>query len=322
MANNYNIRKLAGDKQESEVAYQLDRLLKKQKCEIIHDLRLSDGKYNAQIDHLIIHRYGFVIVESKSIKGSVLVNSDREWARSIGNKWEGMPSPVKQVQMQYKMLNAVLERSAPQLIRKILGVQTHFGGRVNDIIIAISSNTIFNRKTAPEDISKLVLKTEFVADRVIELMNRCGGVFSTDPWFSEKERLSIYHHLSNLKEYCGNDTEITASKTAPELEKIDDSASLILAKPRSQCEATATIKHARIHCKSCLSNDNLRGAYGKYGYYVQCECGSSTSMKMDCISCNSAKSKVKVKKKGNQYSGNCTSCGNVFNIGNFEQQLS
>ena len=153
-------------------------------------------------------------------------------------------------------------------------------------------------------------------------MNRCGGVFSTDPWFSEKERLSIYHHLSNLKEYCGNDTEITASKTAPELEKIDDSASLILAKPRSQCEATATIKHTRIHCKSCLSNDNLRGAYGKYGYYVQCECGSSTSMKMDCISCNSAKSKVKVKKKGNQYSGNCTSCGNVFNIGNFEQQLS
>ncbi|MFT6910745.1 MAG: transcription elongation factor Elf1 [Oleiphilaceae bacterium] len=323
MMKNYNIRKQAGDKQESDVAYQLDRLLKKKECKIIHDLRLTDGEYNAQIDHLIIHKYGFVIIESKSIKGSVTVNQQGEWTRSVGNRWEGMPSPIKQVEMQYKMLNAVLEGSAPQLLGKWLGLQKYLGGRINDIIIAISSNAIFDRKEAPKATSELVLKTEFVSDHVNTLMKRCGGVLSSHPWFTDKEFANIYEHLIYLKECSGNEVKndknmVSLILPAPKESERDDSTPVVWAKPQSSNQVTAKIKKALLHCKSCSSSDDLKGAYGKFGYYIQCGCGTNTSMKLDCISCSAPKSKVKIKKKGQEYSGNCSACQHVFQIGSFK----
>jgi hypothetical protein len=317
MTYNYTIRKQAGDKQESEVAYQLDRLLKKKECKIIHDLRLTDGEYNAQIDHLIIHKYGFVIIESKSIKGSVTVNEQGEWTRSVGNKWEGMPSPIKQVEMQYKMLNAVLEGSAAELLGRWLGMQKYLGGRVNDIIIAISSNAIFDRQMAPKGTSELVLKTEFVGDHVNTLMKRCGGVLSSDPWFTDNEFANIYEHLIHLKGCSGNEVEDDNNIAFKDPER-DDSTAVVSAKPQNSKQVTAKIKQVLVHCKSCSSSDNLKGAYGKFGYYIQCECGINTSMKLDCISCNAPKSKVRIKKKGEEYSGNCSACQYVFKIGSFK----
>ncbi|WP_412972122.1 nuclease-related domain-containing protein [Glaciecola sp. MF2-115] len=321
MLNNYKVRKQAGDKQESEVAYQLDRLLKRKKCKIIHDLRLTDGEYNAQIDHLIIHKYGFIIIESKSIKGSVTVNNQCEWSRSIGNRWEGMPSPIKQVEMQYKLLNGILDESAPQLVGKILGIQKQFGGRVNDIVIAISSNAIFNRIEAPDDISKLVLKTEFVADHVVALMDKCGGLLSSDPWFSKEELLNIYEHLTNINNVSvkrlksSNQTDAT---TALELSRIKENQPVVWHKVKISNLNSIKNMQALINCKSCSSSENLRGAYGKFGYYVQCDCGTNTSMKLECISCGAPKSRVKIKKKGTAYSGVCNACASEFTIGSFK----
>jgi len=37
--------------------------------------------FNSQIDHLIIYKAGFIVVESKSIQGAVRVNSMGEWER-------------------------------------------------------------------------------------------------------------------------------------------------------------------------------------------------------------------------------------------------
>ena len=47
---------------------------------VFNDLRFSyQGEYS-QIDHLILHRFGFVLIESKSIYGEVKVNAQGEWS--------------------------------------------------------------------------------------------------------------------------------------------------------------------------------------------------------------------------------------------------
>src|SRR2546423_13797828 len=57
---------------------------------LFNDLRLvaDDGEV-AQIDHLILHPNGFILIESKSIAGSVLINEHGEWCRVSGERRTG-----------------------------------------------------------------------------------------------------------------------------------------------------------------------------------------------------------------------------------------
>ena len=73
----------AGIKQEQDVAFYLRRAYKdRDNVMVINDLRIEHDGEVAQIDHLIVYTYGFIVVESKSIRGEVNVNEHGEWTRS------------------------------------------------------------------------------------------------------------------------------------------------------------------------------------------------------------------------------------------------
>ena len=98
---------IAGQKQEQDIAFFLRREFKDHpQVFIINDYKFSFNDETAQIDHLIIYPYGFLIVESKSISGEVKVNELGEWSRSFKSKWSGMPSPIKQAELQQKLLRS------------------------------------------------------------------------------------------------------------------------------------------------------------------------------------------------------------------------
>ncbi len=95
----------AGIKQEQDVAFYLRRAYKdRDNVMVLNDISLSYGGETAQIDHLIVYSYGFIVVESKSIRGEVKVNKYGEWTRSYKDSWNGMPSPIKQAELQIKLL--------------------------------------------------------------------------------------------------------------------------------------------------------------------------------------------------------------------------
>ncbi|MFI4915348.1 MAG: NERD domain-containing protein [Phycisphaerales bacterium JB060] len=95
---------------------------------VINDLRLVDPEQPepdprtggsspgvAQIDHLVLHRYGAFIVESKSVTGTVTVRDDGggdEWTRG----GRGFASPLRQAERQGEFLRAFLERHREQLV--------------------------------------------------------------------------------------------------------------------------------------------------------------------------------------------------------------
>src|SRR5690554_4117686 len=79
-----------GHKQEQDVAFHLRREFgDSQQVRIIHDLVIEHGGERAQIDHLVIHPYGFIIIESKSIVGEVQVNAEGEWSGGNRGNWAG-----------------------------------------------------------------------------------------------------------------------------------------------------------------------------------------------------------------------------------------
>ena len=68
----------AGIKQEHDVAFYLRRAYKNSdQVMVLNDLRIEHDGEIAQIDHLIVYTYGFIVVESKSIRGEVQVNGER-----------------------------------------------------------------------------------------------------------------------------------------------------------------------------------------------------------------------------------------------------
>ncbi|NHI02261.1 nuclease-related domain-containing protein [Oceanimonas sp. MB9] len=117
-------RRVAGDRQELDVAFYLRRAFKDdENILVLNDYRFSHLGETAQIDHLIVHRAGFIIVESKSIYGEVKLNSQGEWSRSNKGRWSGMPSPIIQAELQRDLLKAFLGAHVEQFLGTLLGVQ-------------------------------------------------------------------------------------------------------------------------------------------------------------------------------------------------------
>ena len=302
----------AGIKQEQDVAFYLRRAYKdRDNVMVFNDIRLSHAGEHAQIDHLIVYSFGFIVVESKSIRGEVQVNEYSEWSRSYKGQWSGMPSPIKQAELQLALLKQLLSAHDSQLLGTLLGMQQGFGGRCFDVFCAISSDAIIDRSKAPLDVADKLVKSEFVVEALDKKMD-----FKT--FFQFKARLA----------------ENRPSFTAQELTKICDFILAHISQPlitsvanqfTPQIQATskailaqvpaAQSQHhsAQVACKHCGAADGLTALSGRYGYFVQCgHCGGNTPLKRPCPACNSQETKVSKTKQ--LYVLKCSSCSSSTDI--------
>ena len=286
---------IAGQKQELDVAFYLRREFKDHpQIFIINDYKFSFNNETAQIDHLIIYPYGFVLVESKSISGEVTVNEFGEWSRSSKGKWAGMPSPIKQVELQQKLLREFLFHHRADILNKIFGLkQQSFGKRSWDNLCAVSSNSIIERNAIPKEISESVVKSEFLIDKINEVMNLKNSLMKTlnvldiRPDFSDDELQSITSFL----------IKNGANKTKQQPIKATTS------------ETIDTI----LKCKKCNEKSNYTAQHGRYGYFINCnECKTNTPMKIPCNQCQSKNTKVSKSKE--KYTLNCSDCNNQLQL--------
>jgi hypothetical protein len=305
----------AGQKQELDVAFYLRRAFKdNEQVFVFNDIKLKHNNETAQIDHLIMHTFGFILIESKSITGELTVNKYQEWSRSYNDKWYGIPSPIKQVELQKDLLKQLLQDHDSILLDKIFGLETlqkGFGGRQWEQLCAISSNAIINREAAPDKLANKLIKSEFIVDAVTKLMKLSSSkpspltFFKAEnrPWFNSSEAVRICDFILQ-RNSSENKVE---SKTNNQLfEKVD-----VLPSKRdgSVVESTCFNGHTelQLQCKQCHKKDTLEPMWGKFGYFVKCSsCSANTPMKSPCAIC--ASKKTKVSKKKERYTLTCPDC--------------
>jgi hypothetical protein len=70
-----------------------------------------------------VHPCGLVSIESKSIYGEVKVDSHGEWPRSYRGDWYGMPSPVRQAELQESLVKERLRENVEKFLRRLPGLQ-------------------------------------------------------------------------------------------------------------------------------------------------------------------------------------------------------
>jgi len=319
----------AGIKQEQDVAFYLRRAFKnRDDVMVFNDLRIIHDEEVAQIDHLIVTRLGFCLIESKSIKAEVNINKQGEWSRKYNGKITGFKSPIQQVGLQQKLLLALLTENIGQILDKMLGlVRQGVRGRRWESICAVSSDAVINRKYLPETLNERVVKSEFVADWVEKNMTHGEGfsakmkkLTSTEPLFSDIELKSICDFLLGRHEPLVAAQPASPSKKSTEVATVVSEPSVVYTavdrvevKPEPKVEVEVEVEDKQqdkpsvssMCCKGCQQSDKLTAMYGKYGYYTACECGTNTSMKTPCTQC---KKQMKVSKAKTEYTANCA-CG-------------
>lgn len=312
----------AGIKQEHDVAFHLRRAYKdRDNVMVLNDICILHNGERAQIDHLIVYSFGFIVVESKSIRGEVRVNEHKEWSRSYKGVWSGIPSPIKQAELQLTLLKQLLLNNASKLLGKLLGMQQSFGGRCFDVFCAISSDAMIDRSKAPAGEAEKLVKSEFVVEALDRIMNFkshfqiAGRLADSRPSFTQLEMNNICDFLLGFTASEQKPTQNSEPDSALQYDVFGASDNAVL--PAINKAVVDSTKQPttldKLKCKHCGERDGLSPLSGKYGYFVQCsKCKGNTPMRMPCPVCNSFEGKVRKSKL--VYILDCKSCGTPSDV--------
>jgi hypothetical protein len=314
-------RQEAGRRHEQDVDFHLHRGMKGEKnIHLFHDVKFEVDGETAQIDHLVLHKYGFILIESKCVYGEISVNANNEWSRSFKNQWYGIPSPIAQAEAQKVILKQALLAATNELLGKLFGVQKGFGGRRYDVLVAISSSAIIHRADMPEDVDNVTFKSEFLAAQVRALIFSYSGgwLLPNEVSFTEDEMTAIGDFLQRHQQTpCSSATTPSeaisehADHASPAQDKTATTTPVVVPIEKDTAPATPSQPTTwAVACKHCQNTTGLSGQYGRWGYYTHCsQCEKNTPLKTNCVKCKGTETRVN--KKRNVYTLNCSVCGDV-----------
>lgn len=189
-------RVIAGDTSEKQMAFYLKRAFgPAPDLYVLNDIRIEFQGEVAQMDHVVVSRWGLFIVESKSVSGSVRINSHGEWLRELKGSKQGMASPIRQAEMQSLLLKAYLQHHKERLRNAMLGLQKGFAFCPINIYVAISDSGVIHRQVdLPE-----VMKADVVVSAIQSWLSKRTslksilslGKDSTDWFMSADEARSV-----------------------------------------------------------------------------------------------------------------------------------
>jgi hypothetical protein len=98
---------------------QLERSLKDlPDLRVFSDLRLVQGQHAVTLDHLVLHRHGFIVIENAAMMLELSVSALGEWTHIYSNAPLRIPSPQVQLERKLKRLHSFLEGHASVLRRE------------------------------------------------------------------------------------------------------------------------------------------------------------------------------------------------------------
>ncbi|GGO18763.1 NERD domain-containing protein [Deinococcus humi] len=291
----------AGYEAERQMAHYLKRAYGEDPNKfVLNNLRVERKGEVAQIDHLIVLRFGLLVVESKSVAGQISVNEQGEWTRWWNRQGRGMPSPVLQGRRQLELLCALLtDHTAELLERGLFGLkQRTFSAMQRDVLVAISDGGRITRRTEVPEVVKADQVPERIQHKVSELQGRLTAFA-----FSDAEMTRICAFLQNRHVPASEAQSATASVPASSKPTPPRGLTGVVSPPHCPPVAAPATQASQGHtCRQCQSNQ-LSVQYGKYGYYFKCgACSGNTPARPVCPTCQEP---ARLSKSGAEFTAAC-----------------
>ena len=326
---------LAGWTAEKQMAFYLDRAFgRRDDVRLFHNVRYDlEGDF-AQIDHLVLHRFGLCIVESKSMVGKVTVDQHGEFTRDPGDGRgvAGIASPILQAKRQVQVLSELLNNHKTDLRRIVrLAGQAWFGEERFRVFAALSDHSIIERKnTDPPELMKADRVTDAIDSHIKSHQSLRGlrgfvryarqkelPVEPLGPFTDEEMESIAYFLIEHDTLLRGRAATSGATKPQPASPKPAEtksepaptkaSSATQVRETRAPLKADAppppaTTSHS---CYKCQST-KVEIRYGR-NYYFKClDCDGNTPIKQECPACGE---KARLKKSGPTFRWNCAGCG-------------
>lgn len=294
-----------GHAAEKQMAFYLKRAFQdNEEIQVINDLRLEMDGDVAQIDHLVIHRFGFFIIESKSVTAHVSVNEYGEWARQFSSYTKGMPSPVQQAKRQADFLLKLLLGKADDLLRKRRLFRSPLSEFKFDVLVAISDDGVITRNGDAE------FPEVYKADQITDAIQACRVRYVKE----NKNLLSSKVNCQLADSSINNIAQYLLSSHKP---RQSQSPIVIADRPADTRhhdqqspneESSESPQSVVASCGKCGSS-HVAITYGKYGYYFKCrDCSGNTAIK---LSCKGSNCQPKIQKKKNDFYKVCSACRTI-----------
>lgn len=261
---------MAGQKAESQMAFYLRRAFAEDpQVHVIHSLRLEHKGEVVQMDHLVMHPWGWILIESKSVTTEVDINEHGEWSRKWNGHWQGMPSPTRQVQRQLELFNALMDTVIPQVLVRRFAVFGDFKSREfqQHTFVAISDHGRITGSLREQG----VLKADQVVDAVREAIKQTRKAsrallsLRTYAEFPADRLKELAEHLIGLHQPLRSSHPVlSVAPKAPE-------------QPHKEAPVVPEVQFKR-YCRHCQGK-HLEMLWGKYGYYFRClDCQQNTAI--------------------------------------------
>ena len=326
-------RQRAGAAAEAQIAHYLDRTFGHDpEVHLFHGLRLVDPDRPEQdsspgmcrIDHLIVHRWGMIIVESNSAMQGVRARTDgsggHESARPNCEGIKGVAAPIRQARRQSEFLRALLQRHRKKPVGgRFFGLRSiarlRFGADRRcfmqapiQLVIAVPYRGMIGRFDSwnePRIPSGLILsRADLVPDRVgVEVeRHRSGSSLSGDRPAGEYGLWSMGpREVAKVARFLGaRHVAGYGNSSAGQFSNGDKRA------------CVRAIRTDEAVCGYCAGVD-LTARWRSDSYHWRCgDCDRNTAMPLVCAACGAKGHRntgVRIGKRNTEYSRDCEACG-------------
>ncbi len=270
---------------------------------IFNGLRFEQAKYAIQVDHLILHQYGIIMIENRGEPADITVNAIGEWTQVYKGKLLRISSPLTQGERKLTFLKTLLEQNAPILRPTIKKSEGLFADLSFDLLVTIADTGEFS--LSPGMSLPRVCRSKDIGRKVIELMQsqkkliKKGFGFRRSP---EKELSG--DELFKLTGFLKQQHKPLARESVTTRFIQQDTTDADVAVEQSQ---ERTIERDYLHCKSCGGNQLYIDHQGEYRV-VCLDCGGIMVIDRTCRNCNR---QGFVSRNGNDFFVECEACLNA-----------
>ncbi|MEA5040608.1 MAG: NERD domain-containing protein [Clostridiaceae bacterium] len=158
---------------------------------VLHDLYLKYDDLSAQIDYLIVTRHRNFVVECKNLYGNITVNNNGDFVRSLGNRKEGIYSPITQNRRHLELIRQMRAAEKKSALTRSL-FEKYFYDNYRSVAVLANPKTVLNVKYASQEIKNQVIR----ADQLSEYIRKVNGEKdAADVSESNMEQLAWFFYL-------------------------------------------------------------------------------------------------------------------------------
>lgn len=177
-----------------KLAYYLRRYFRRSReVDVLNGVRVLSGSSMAEVDHLLLHGRGMLVLLREPDQGSLKIDLEGQWFRRGGDNWAPIASPITHAYVQGLLLKSQMDRRVSQ--------RGFFDQIELDVLIVLDD--VCQMTWPSSGPLAEVCRRDDVYEHVEQRLLQCGSSTPGPPPLNESERRTLGEFLCAVHQPFG-----------------------------------------------------------------------------------------------------------------------